>query len=73
MKLKAAKSSLKEAGSVPANPEQEEGDAIQLLGRDLGIAVDTKHQVTLCGHDLNLWLQITKCNLIAAISAPKPQ
>lgn len=57
VKLQAVKSPLKEAGGVPTNPEQEEGDAIPRAGswgRDLGIAEDTKHQVMLCGRELNL-------------------
>lgn len=75
-KLKTAKSPLKEASNVPTNPEQEEGDAIP------GTALEERSWNCI-GHETpghaprgltsTFWLQIAKCNLIAAIPAPKQQ
>jgi len=48
----SVKSPLKESGSVQTYWEREEVDTIP--GPALGITVDTKHQVTLYCHDLNL-------------------
>lgn len=75
-KIKAAKSPLKEADGVPTNPEQEEGDAIPRAGSwgeilELQRTQNTKSRSVAVNS--TFWLQITKCNLIAAISAPKQQ